>query len=65
MSIAREGGGVVKAWQDGLGHLFSHIAQKCKGLPGWFGVLFSTFARIAQIALDPTLYQADKRKKYI
>ena len=23
---------------------FFHVAQGCKGLPGWFGALFSTFA---------------------
>ena len=35
-----EGGGGVKAYQDGLEHFFPKFAQGCKGLPGWFGTFF-------------------------
>ena len=49
MGIARKGeGGDVKACQDGLGHFFPTFAQGCKGLPGWFGVLFYRLVRLTE-----------------
>ena len=38
----------VKACQDGLWHFFPTFARGCKGLPGWFGAIFFTFARFTQ-----------------
>ena len=44
MGTARKGGGGgVKDCQDGLGTFFPS-AWGCKGLPGWFGAFFATFA---------------------
>ena len=40
--------GDVRACQDGLWHFFSTFARGCKGLPGWFGALFSMFARLTE-----------------
>ena len=48
MDFFHEGGG-VKACQNGLGYFFARLPGGCKGLPGWFGALFSTFARFAHI----------------
>ena len=43
-----KGGGGVKACQYGLEHFFPTFARWCKGLPGWFEALFSTFARLTE-----------------
>ena len=43
----RNGGG-VKSCQVGLEHFFPTFAWECKGLPGWFGALFSMFARLTR-----------------